>query len=89
MTKAPPVQKPQRSKRIRIATPLPRNASSRPKNSVSERLGPYVVGERLIVTNNYLKAKGTEGIVLALKRKYTMIQENEGNLHERAHSNYN
>ena len=87
VTKPPPVQSSQRSKRSRIVT-IPRNASSRPQNSVSERLGPYVVGERLIVTNNYLKAKGTEGIVLGSNGKFTVIQDNEGNLHTRAHSNY-
>ena len=97
VTKPPPVQSSQHSKRSRVPTQRPRNVSSHllknvsscQQNSVPKRLGPYKLGERLIITNNYLKAGGTEGIVLASKVKYTVIQDNEGSLHTRAHSNYN
>ena len=84
-SKPPQVRSSQHSRQSKVPTQKPRKLS----NSVPESLGPYALGERLIITNNYLRARGTEGIVLSSKRRYTVIQDDEGNLHTRAHSNYN
>ena len=66
-----------------------RRATRRQQSSVPQRPGPYKIGEQLIITNNYLNARGTEGVVLSSKGAYTVIQDDTGILHTRAHSNYN
>jgi len=91
-----PVQTSRRVSRppsIRSSSTVPvqtsRRVISKKRHTVPQRPGPYKIGEQLIITNNYLNARGTEGVVLSSKGRYTVIQDDEGVLHTRAHSNYN
>ena len=59
------------------------------KKLTQKSLGPYTLGEILIITNTYLGAKGTMGKVLSSEGAYTVIQNNTGRIHSRIHSNHN
>ena len=62
-------------------------ASSHHKSQV--RPGPFQKGDRLIITNNYLKKKATEGTCISSQGAYTVIRDDSGELHRRIHTNLN
>ena len=50
-------------------------------------ISPFIIGDSVVITNNYKGKKGTQGHVTQSIGSYTFLEDRYGVIHQRAHHN--